>query len=39
MNKCLEKHKHFIFLKQEQWLLSKFLLNSKVKITVLHYKR
>jgi hypothetical protein len=29
MNKCLEKHKHLIFLKQEQWLLSKFLFKLK----------
>jgi hypothetical protein len=36
MIKCLENHKHLIFLKQEQWLLSKFLFKPKVKIRVLH---
>jgi hypothetical protein len=36
MIKCLEKHKHLIFLRREQMLLSKFFkLNSKVKIRVL----
>jgi hypothetical protein len=36
MIKWLEKHKHHIFLKQEQWLLANFYLNTKVKIRVLH---
>jgi hypothetical protein len=38
MIKCLENHKHLIFLRQEQLLLSKFLLNSKVKIRVLQWR-
>jgi hypothetical protein len=29
MVKCLEKHKHLIFLKQEQWLLSKILIKFR----------
>jgi hypothetical protein len=32
MIKCLEKHKHLIFLKQERLLLSKFLIKHKGEI-------
>jgi hypothetical protein len=32
MIKCLEKHKHLIFLKQERRLLSKFLIKHKGEI-------
>jgi hypothetical protein len=36
MIKCLENHKHLIFLKQEQMVDKQFFyLNSKVKIRVL----